>query len=109
MKTIGTDISLDVCKSEGYMMCIYDENKLFSSDEYYTLLYYTPDYLCNDDEREPIFKDTYTFYQLFQRYNKCKTAIDKFAETNKNVNFDNPTIYDFLNLASDLNMYCGLD
>lgn len=106
MKIIGTDVSLDVCKAEGYTMIEFDARKKFRKDRYIRIFDFIPDY-C--ETAGDINTDVeLTFDDLVELYNEDKESIDIFAETNKHVNFDSPTEYDFLNLASDLISYKGL-
>ena len=108
MKTIGTDINLAVCKAEGYTMIQYDARKKFNINTSYRILNHYPDY-C-EDMNGAILTDKYlSFSDLLEIYEDHKKGINSFAETDKFVNFDDPDYYDFLNLASDLLAYCGLD
>ena len=107
MKTLGTDISIDVCKAEGYTMIQFDARKKFNRTKEYRIFNYYPEY-CEGLNNE-INTDTFcSFDELVEKYNKDKQSIDSFAETNQYVNFETPDYYDFLNLASDLLAYCGL-
>ena len=108
MKTIGTDVNLDVCKAEGYTMIQFDARKKFNPDMYYRIFAYYPEDI--EDFKGEINTDVnYTFNELVELYEKYKESINSFAETDKYINFTNPDYYDFLNLASDLLAYCGLE
>ena len=108
MKTIGTDVSLQTCKAEGYTMIQYDARKRFNQDAYYRIFDYYPEY-CEGVAGNIMHDTEYTFNELVERYDSQKKGLDSFAETHKYVNFDNPNYWDFLNLASDLLAYCGLE
>jgi hypothetical protein len=113
MKIIGTDICLDECKNEGYLMVQYDARKKFDINTEYRVFAYYPEYSIEDSEGgigdNELAIDTYaSFSELLGIYNKYKSELNSFAETDKAVNFDNPNYRDFLNLASDINSYCGL-
>jgi len=104
---IGTDISIAVCKAEGYLMLKFDGRKKFTKKSRVNVFAYYPHY-CNLPN-ELILDTIVTFAELEEIYNAKKAELDRFAETNEAVNFENPTIYDLLNLASDINAYCGLE
>lgn len=106
MKTIGLDVSLDVCKSEGYLMMQYDARKKFNPETEYRIFAYYPEYLRYGDEL--IVDTTANFNSLVELYKKHEKGINSSCETDKNVNFEHPSYYDFLNLASDINFYTSL-
>lgn len=107
MKTIGTDLSLDVCKAEGYMMMQYDARKKFNKDEYYRLFNYYPEY-CEDVAGTMLTDTMQNWSNLVEIYEQHKEGINSFAETDQHVNFNDPDYYDFLTLADEINAYCGL-
>lgn len=106
MKIIGTDISLDVCKEEGYMMMEYDARKKFDRTKEYRTFCHFPVYTHLEGFRTNSF---YSFDELVKIYEKDKEGLNSSSETDKSVNFDNPDYHDFLNLASDIQFYRGLD
>ena len=107
MKTIGTDINLDVCKAEGYTMIQFDARKKFTKDMQIRVFDYCPEY-CEEIGGQIMTDTNYSFRELEKLYKKHEAGLNSFAETNKFINFDNPGYYDFLSLASDLLAYCGL-
>jgi hypothetical protein len=108
MKTIGIDVSLDVCKAEGYTMIQFDARKKFNPDQQYRIFEYYPEY-CEGYGGKLKADTLCSFNDLRELYERHEKGCNSFAETNKFVNFETPDYYDFLNLASDLLAYCGLD
>jgi hypothetical protein len=101
--TIGLDVSLDVCKAEGYMMLDFD--KEFTPDESFRVFSHYPEYTGLPGLRVDTLV---TFNELVDWYKQNKKSCDSYAETDKYINFDNPNEYDLLNLASDLDGAVGL-
>lgn len=108
MRTIGTDISLDVCKAEGYMMIQFDARKKFKKDEEYRIFAHAPDYI-EELKNEVLIDVFYSFNELLEMYEEDKESINNCCETDKHINFDSPNFYDFLNLSCDINSYKGLN
>lgn len=108
MKTIGTDMSLDVCKQEGYLMVKFDNSKEFDRSENYNVFAYMPAYATEGTKPEKIVDTFVSFDELAITYLRNRERINSFADTDSNVDFNSPTIYDLLNLASDINAYQGL-
>lgn len=119
MKIVGTDISLDVCRAEGYLMMQYDGRKKFDKQEMYRVFRTLPDYIQEEiygakkmseiPEQEKYATDTLISWEdTVEIYMRHKKEIDDFAETNKHVNFDNPDHQDLLWLADNVDAYCGL-
>jgi len=119
---IGTDINLSTCRAEGYLMMEFNKNKLIKKGKLVqdcdVNFKATLGYLSHDENGKPLYPSESNNYQLnvsmcwndvCEIYKDKKAAIDSFAETDKHINFDNPTEYDLLNLASDVNSYCGLE
>ena len=116
---IGTDISIEECIRSGYTI-IDTGGKQFNVNEPFRILEFYPDYalldmdieeeqLENIDRFEYMVVDTeYSFNELIEIYKDHKDGMDSSFETNIHVNFEEPTFYDFLNLASDCSAYCGL-
>jgi len=105
---IGLDVNNDVNIAEGYMMCEYDARKKFTKETPVRFFAYLPEYL-KDEGIEGLDIDVeLTFNELEEMYFENKNSIDSFAETNNHVDFNNPTIYDALNLANDIKGYSGL-
>jgi hypothetical protein len=105
---IGTDICLDTCRHEGYLMMEYDKRIPFNLDTEYRFFNYNPSY-DSEEYRGRINNDIdLSFTDILERYNEDKEAINSCCETMNHINFDNPTYVDALNLASDLCSYQGL-
>lgn len=104
---IGTDISLSVCKAEGYLMIEFNGRKKFDRKEYYRVFAHAPDYLDLDNK---IILDTLvSFDDLKEVYDRFAEDLNSFAETSTHVDFEKPTINDLLSLACDINSYTGLE
>ena len=135
---IGTDIDLDTCWQEGYLMCEYNHSKLYKgkvlnpNTEVYFFAH-VPDYLLKErygiELDYPRYSDgdkSFTVSQLKNRgidvileshsltandlweiYQDNQASIDEIVGLDEEREF--PTdVYDMLNLASDINAYCGL-
>ena len=108
---IGTDVSLKVCKEEGYLMAEYDGRRKFDPNRYYRVFGYLPNYIAKEigARENTIHIDIeITFNELVEIYERHEIGINKCCDTNQHVNFEKPTYFDFLNLASDINAYIGL-
>lgn len=103
---LGIDVSIEVCKAEGYTMIEYDARKKFNADTEYRIFNTYPEW--HENHGEVMTENYLSFNDLKESYLEDKKGIDSFAETNIHVNFENPNYYDFLNLASDLLQYKGL-
>ena len=111
MRTIGTDVSLDTCKDEGYLMVEFDARKKFDTEAYYRFYAYFP--VCCIEESEYIDKNTlitdidYCAVDLWELYKDDQKSIDSMiGETYKSIPND---IYTLLQLASDISSYKGLN
>lgn len=105
---IGTDVSLAICKVEGYLMVEYDGRKKFDRTEYYRVFRHYPEHIV--DAAGQIMLDTYVcFDDLVETYNENKSDLDDFAETGAHIDFTTPTWHDLLFLADDIDGYMGLD
>ena len=109
IEIIGTDVSSDVCKEEGYLMLEHDASMEFDRTEYYRVFRYYPDYCIGDviTEKKLMLDTLVSFDDLVEFYQEKKKELDSFTETGEHINFKNPTIYDLLNLASDIESYGG--
>jgi hypothetical protein len=115
---ISTDLSIQESWKEGYLIMDYKVRQLFPKkgemDQDYASNFY-----CSDGSGDlapgMLFKiiDTdCSFSGLLSIYEKYKDEIDQlggYDENNPRPDMDNPTAYCMLNLASDINSYCGLD
>ena len=103
---LGTDVSIDVCIAEGYMMMEYNPSDSFDRTVEYRVLRCLPEY---DNLAGELETDKYiTFDELIELYEQEKEGIDSYSETHIHVNFENPDYGDFLNLADDVAGYMGL-
>lgn len=102
---VGTDVSIEVCKNEGYLYVNFN-TKEFKKDKEYRVMRKFPIW---DELKGQYHTDVFVSWNdVVELYLEDKSSIDDFAETNKYVNFENPTIYDFVNLCSDVSSYKGL-
>lgn len=102
---VGIDVSIDVCKNEGYLYVNFN-TKEFKKDKAYRVMRKFPIY---DALKGQYAIDTFVSWNdVVELYNDDKKSIDEFAETCNHVDFDNPTIHDFVNLCSDVSSYKGL-
>lgn len=102
---VGQDVSIDVCKVEGYVYVNFN-TKEFKKDKEYRVMCKYPSYT---DLKGQYSLDIYTSWEsVLEQYLEDKEAIDDFAETYMHVNFEKPNIHDFVNLCSDVNSYKGL-
>jgi hypothetical protein len=109
---IGTDVSIQTCRAEGYMVIDYPVHA-FRKDPLYTDCRFTdsyPDYARLHYVGEPIIRTDIklNYKDLWEKYIDNKKGIDSMigdAHWFKEV----PEPYDLLLLASDINSYCGLE
>lgn len=102
---VGIDVSIDVCKNEGYLYVNFN-TKEFKKDKEYRVMRKFPIW---DDLKGQYHTDVFISWDdVLELYLDDKKAIDDFAETCNFVNFENPTINDFVNLCSDVSSYKGL-
>lgn len=116
---VGTDVSIQCCIEEGYMMADYNSRKLYKRGELQPghevrFLAHLPGYLKSEMGWQvgdlsllvDIDLSANDLWELYTENEETKQGIDsmigmehKFPES----------IYDMLHLASDINSYCGLD
>ena len=122
---IGSDVSLHVCRAEGYLMMEYTKNKLFKKGvlqkDVYVRFTATGGYLAwnaNGKLLPPQMRKTDAYIldvslcwdDLIEIYEYNKKGIDSLCDYEHcKPNFDSPSEYDMLNLASDIHRYCGLN
>ncbi len=107
LKTIGQDIDIDTNINEGYMMLDFNEDEEFNKDTDCRIYCYWPEY--TEYKGEILIDVTLSFNDVLEMYKEDEESINSFAETNLHVNFEIPTVYDLLNLSSDVNAYKGLE
>ncbi|CAB4185660.1 hypothetical protein UFOVP1492_17 [uncultured Caudovirales phage] len=111
MRRIGTDISLEVCRAEGYMtmMIASNEKEPLDSDKFYefgkTLTNYASD---TPGLFNKYYNGSHSANTLWEMYQKEKEGIDEFVGQERYGDRPFPTdVYDLLNLASDVESYMG--
>lgn len=127
MKTIGIDMSIAVCRVEGYMVMKFDPKKLLKGNRIdkdlgVDLTVSNPE-AWNDSGKPSIapqamemplyaLDEEYSFNDLLEILKDEKKA-ESIAKTcdwkNCPINFENPTVYDFLHLASDIHFCYSLE
>ena len=116
MYKIGTDISLTTCRAEGYVVVNHNSKKNLKSidkDTCFVIEQSNPQrwesgYLNKQEGQKFFVDDSKSFNDLVEILNADYKSISSFADyENYPPELDNPTIYDFLQLASDLVNYYG--
>jgi hypothetical protein len=116
---IGTDVSLDVCRAEGYLMMDYKKRELFvngvfQKDCYVRFITHAPGYILEEmhGTSRPVGVKTIsldvelTAQDVWERYREYWKAID--SSTGCKNEF--PTNeHELLNLACDVSSYSGLE
>lgn len=103
---IGTDVSLDECRKEGYLMLEYDGRKKFDRTKDYRVFAYYPEYA---GEKGLMIDGYVQFDDLYKTYIEHKKVVDKFCGLDLYLNFKNPTYHDLLNLTDCLTTYGLID
>lgn len=108
-KIIGTDVSLEVCKNEGYLMLEMDGK--FTPDKYIRLFRHYPDYCIEESPylaEKMILDGKFTLDQLIEIYQSKKASIDKFTGMEYSIKSKEYDYYSFLSLADSIDSYLGL-
>lgn len=104
-KIIGTDVSLGVCKGEGYMMMDTEGAVKLDPEKQYRVFCYCPSWV---QEGTIAIDERISFNELLEIYNKHKSGIDSFADDMPSImENSNDSLYDLLRAADTINMYCG--
>ena len=118
---IGTDVSIKTCWEEGYLIMDFKVRELFPNgrknglDKTCNVYFYCSDGGVMQRGISGITKivDTwYDFNWLMEVYESHKHSIDcmcGYGAHNPRPGLDFPDEFIMLNLASDINSYCGLD
>ena len=121
---IGIDTSLDVCRDEGYSIIEFKKKELLDKDgklkkdAYVNYKKSNPEKWKNGKynfhgEGPAYYVDTVISFEDmvdFISYKDREEQVAKFADWgNCPINFENPTVYDLLHLASDVDSYFGLE
>ena len=116
---IGQDVSIQECRDEGYMVMDYHVFK-FKRDPKNAICHFTKSYplyirqkLCMPvTEGVMILKEDYSWNDLMELYLQHQQGVDEgmgaiVGCTYADVELPEP--YQVLNLASDLDSYCGIN
>ena len=122
---IGTDVSLKVCRQEGYMMCEFKVKELFPKgrsegiDKDYCLRFFKhyPKYILEQmyGEKGPLlgtktiyFDELLSTNDLWEKYLENSEIIDCTVGVEHGERKFPVDEYDILILADDIDVYCGL-
>jgi hypothetical protein len=110
---LGTDKSIQTCVADGYMMMECDEGKAFDPNTDYLLIRTYPEHI-RDEENSITLDD-----RVVKCYRNLNDLLEIYADNKKGINSmiggEHPTdltdyeYNEFLNLASDIDSYCGLE
>lgn len=116
---IGTDMSLKTCWEEGYMIMDFKVKELFPNGrknaldkDAYARFYRSDGHMLENWCIVKMLDTHYSYSDLLELYQSHKEGVDSFCgytPDNPRPNIDNPREYDMLNLASDLDAWCGLE
>ena len=122
---IGTDISIAECRCSGYMVMDFKKRELFSNGvlnkkAYATFSVSFP--MAWNDAGKPTIGTSLPLWSLeptelnwddlmsYIENPDCRKSVESICDWKNCVpNFDNPTEYDMLHLASDINVVMGLN
>ncbi len=111
---IGQDVSIQTCRDEGYMVMDYPVYKFKANprttDCRFTrsLPFYIRQEMCMQVTESIIHLDAYLSWgELMEMYQQHKEGVDSMIGGTYQY-IDDPEPYQVLNLAADLDMYCGL-
>lgn len=100
---IGTDISLEICKNEGYFMLETDGE--FNLDKEYRIFAYYP--LYSNIEGIAV-EGYYSWNELYKKYVENKEQLDRFADDLSEIS-KHADYYSLLHIADSVHMFLGLD
>ena len=108
---IGTDLSIQECRAEGYMVMDYPVHA-FRKNPTSTICRFTvskPDYIRLGYVGEKIIyiDEEFDYADLWEMYETYKDEIDSFVGFTRKKS-KTPSPYDLLSLASDIDAYCGI-
>jgi hypothetical protein len=116
MYKIGTDASIQTCRAEGYVIVNYPSKKDLKGidkEQYFDIEQSNPrrwesGHLNQGDGEKLFVDDSKSFNDLVEILNADYEGVSSFADyKNCPPELENPTIIDFLHLASDLVNYYG--
>ena len=117
---IGIDISIVECRRNGYPVIEFKKRELIKNgilqkDCYVNVTISNPEewydngkVKFNGEFNHFMTDCNVTWNDVLEQYNDDKKSIDSFAETEKNIDFQNPNEYDLLHLISDVSNYKGI-
>ena len=119
---IGTDVSLQTCRDEGYMVIEFSVRELYPNgrkngidkDCPVNCTKSYPDYIRKEmgwsvGDSMMMLDEDYSWNDLLEIYLRHKDGIDSMIGASYDVENIEPTEWDILNLASDIDSYCGLE
>lgn len=105
---IGTDVSIQVCKDEGYLIMDQPKRK-YNHNVDVTFIQYLPEY-CRVNE--PVITGkrvtSWNTIDLWDSYQRDKKSIQSFADYHIEDINDIKTYFDMLILADNINSYKGI-
>ena len=108
---IGTDISLRVCKEEGYTMAKYDGRIPFTLDTEVEFFKYLPEYIREEMGLKGLGEKLWTRMtarELWEDYQSHKVGIQSFADYHVEDINEIKTYYDLLYLVDIVDAYIGI-
>lgn len=112
---IGTDVSLDVCKADGYLIMDFKKRQLIKkgtldADCYVRFIQHVPEYLreeMHENDHSLIMDVSLTTNDIWTRYKWNEPAIVARSGVGERTFPTNE--YELLSLADDVHGYCGLE
>ena len=110
---IGTDVSIETCRAEGYSMLVFDGRRKFDTAEYYRFQQTYPEYCREDNAKaggselpEYVTDTGISAKDVWCIYQDNKAAIDSFG----GIEYDAMPSdhYELLFLADIVSAYCGI-
>lgn len=105
---IGTDVSLEVCRNEGYLMV--QPAGRFKQDKQYRVFAYWAHWQGENSDRALAIDTTFSWNDAKRIYEAHKAGLDSFADDMAALMAtEKPGYYDLIQAASTINPYCGLN
>lgn len=109
---IGTDISLEVCRGEGYMMLDTEGHKKLDPNYPYRVFCTYPAYLESEglDISGFAIETRVSWTDALEMYDRHKESIDSYADDMPDLmSTKEPDFWHLVSACSTINSYCGLD
>jgi hypothetical protein len=114
---IGTDISIQECRDEGYCVIEFAVKELYPNgrkngiDKEHCVNFTKslPAYMRGVGEQQIYLDVDYSWNDLVEIYLKHRDSIDSMIGDTWYIETLKPNEYDILHLGSDIDSYCGLD